>query len=164
MIRDIPHDSHRGPGTRPDADGNHFAEGGDSIALAADLLCPVLITGDSAQQREAVARLIHRGGRFVKVDCATFEDTVFDDATVRTFFFDPIDAMSAAMQARLLVFLDQQATRSTSDPSTGLTRVVAGSDGSVMRRVEADEFSSRLFYRLNVIHLVASELGMAVPT
>jgi DNA-binding NtrC family response regulator len=139
-------------------------QGDDPIKLAARVNCPVLITADSVEQREAVARLIHQEGRFVKVDCATIDDSVFDDTIVGTLFIDLIDTMGSSMQTRLSLFLEQQAMRRTSHSTPGLPRIITGSDGSVMRRIAANQFNENLFYRLNLIHIEASELRMGFGT
>jgi DNA-binding NtrC family response regulator len=133
------------------------------IKLAVHADCPVLITGPSVRQREAIARLIHRGGEFVRVDCTSLDDSVFasalDHTTVGTLFLDEIDAMSPPMQARLSRFLEQQAIRRASHSSAGLVRIIAGSDGNLMTRIAGNQFSATLFYRLNLIHIQVSELS-----
>lgn len=139
----------------------------DVITLAANLNCPILISGQSALQREAIARLIHREGQFVRADCATLNEVVFesllDPACGGTLFVDEIGAMSPWMQARFSRFVEQQARRrleATSRSNSGEVRIIAGSDEGLMSSIAAKQFSPTLFYRLNLIHIQVSELGM----
>lgn len=138
----------------------------DVIKLAARVGCPVLITGHSAHHREAVARLIHRGGRFVRVDCTTLDDSVFssvlDHASGGTLFIDEIGVLRPQMQARLSLFLEQHAIRRL-ESTRHAVRVVAGSDANLMSGIAANQFSANLFYRLNLIHIEVSELRMVLP-
>lgn len=105
----------------------------------------------------------------MRVDCTTLDDALFAsalDSTAGTLFFDQIGAISPPMQEQLSSFLEQQAIQrleSTSHSSAGVVRIVAGSDGNLLNRVAANQFSADLFYRLNVIHIQVSELRMVIP-
>ena len=129
----------------------------------------VLLSGP-ADAALAIARRIHqesgwRYGPFIVVDCrvpSTLERRVADafgargsrDSTLRlvqagTAFFHEIACMPAELQRRLD---DQLAERHRSGRSR--RRVVASSSESLVQRVRDGTFDERLFYRLNMIHLV----------
>lgn len=153
----------------------------ETIRLAAQVHVPVLVTSEDPEQRHLCARLIHAsGGRcrgpFVTFpvngqhDATTTHSSVprvaggsgidtdlrhrFDQARGGTLFIDDVCALTAAAQAQLLAFLDEQVPVPYSsvpfaEPDV---RIVAGASRHVDTERAAGAFSQALFYRLNVIH------------
>jgi two-component system, NtrC family, nitrogen regulation response regulator NtrX len=126
----------------------------------------VLITGESGTGKEIVARLVHKGSRRAErpfvllapgaVTEGTFEtalSTIVGQAKGGTLFLDEIADLSAAMQARMLKFLQDGLLP---DPSTGLpteadVRVVSSTSKDLKALVDGGKFRADLFYRLSVV-------------
>jgi DNA-binding NtrC family response regulator len=135
----------------------------------------VLFTGDD-ETAEALARRLHalsgwRYGPFVAVDCAMPDaeprllqllevetPAAPEGATPRlsqsgTVFLREVDKLDPSLQRRLS---DRLATLKT-QPGTQARlrrRVISSSSTPLERRVREGTFDARLFYRLNVIHMV----------
>jgi DNA-binding NtrC family response regulator len=140
----------------------------------------VLVSGETGTGKELVARRIHklsaRGERaFVAVNCSTMSETLleselfghekgaFTDAVALnrglleavdggTLFLDEIGGMDPAVQVKLLrVFEEKKARRigSTRDYSVDV-RIIAATNQSLKKAMEAGKFRSDLYYRLNV--------------
>jgi len=138
----------------------------------------VLFTGDD-ETAEALARRLHdmsgwRDGPFVAVDCALPDaeprllqlleiDTRPAMAPARprlaqsgTVFLREVGKLEPAIQRRLS---DQLATLKTQPGDTRRLRrrVISSSSVPLDSRVEDGTFDARLFYRLNVIHMVIAD-------
>jgi DNA-binding NtrC family response regulator len=140
----------------------------------------VLFTGDH-ETAEALARRLHtlsgwRHGSFVAVDCASPDaeprllqllEVERPEATngtpwptlaqSGTVFLREVGELDPAQQIRLSERLAALRTRPGSARSMR-RRVISSSSIPLESRVENGTFDARLFYRLNVIHLVISNL------
>lgn len=142
----------------------------------------VMITGESGTGKEIVARLIHKGSRrtdrpFVllapgAVSEGTFEtalSTIVAQAKGGTLFLDEVADLTAAMQARLLKFLQDGLLP---DPNTGLpteadVRVISATSKDLKALVEGGKFRADLFYRLSVVPVQMPSLrsrSVDIPT
>jgi DNA-binding NtrC family response regulator len=142
----------------------------------------VLVSGETGTGKELVAHLIHtfskRSGNFVAVNCGAIPDTLFESelfgyeagaftgaqkqrigkiehAQNGTLFFDEIDSMPFAMQAKLLrVLQEREVERIGSNKAVQLDiRIVAATNNDIKSLVEQGKFRADLFYRLNVVAL-----------
>ena len=134
--------------------------------VAARSVARLLITASTTQRVEIVARRIHtasaRADRpFVKAPArdlpraagtlARAWSDVLDTAAGGSVLLSDVEEMPAPVQERLIELLEELARKR--DPS--IARLVSGSTVSLLQRVLAGTFSEQLFYRLNVIHVVA---------
>lgn len=148
----------------------------------------VLILGERGTGKELVARSLHhesrrRGGPFVLVDCSALSATVFEsdlfghergsftgahnrkiglleDAHGGTLFFDEVSHLTAALQGKLLRFLEEKTIRRVGG-RTQLdvdARVVVATNRDLQQMTEAGEFLPDLFDRINVLRLVTPPL------
>lgn len=136
----------------------------------------VLISGGS-DVAEFLAQSIHQGSRratgpFVAVSCVQEDDAavatrLFGDsidqhgalarANHGTVLLNDIDALSAPMQSRLLLFLatGEVASAGSDDGIARVNvRVVSSTEQNLRDRLLRGQFLEDLFYRLNVVHLV----------
>lgn len=143
----------------------------------------VLIEGDTGTGKEVAARAIHRassraGKPFVHINCAALPADLieselfgheagvfvgatrtrygkFEHARGGTVFLDEIDAMSQAVQAKLLDAIQNRViTRLGSNDLVELdTRFVAASKLDLEAEAQAGRFRADLLYRLNVVTL-----------
>ncbi len=151
------------------------------IVAATDV--STLINGESGTGKELLARLIHQGsprhGRpFISVNCAALPENLaesllfghikgsFTGATsdregyIRaagggTLFLDEVAELPAAVQAKLLRFLEQGEIFpvGSSTPLHVNVRIVAATHRDLQREVIEGRFREDLFYRLNVVPL-----------
>ncbi len=125
-----------------------------------------LITAAIAADVEAVARRIHAAGPraafpFVHVsadalptDATGFSEayaSLIDAARGGSLLVTNVEAMPALAQESLIELLAPP--QSASDPLDGV-RLIAGTTVTLHDCVIAGTFSERLFYRLNIIHVV----------
>ena len=148
----------------------------------------VLIHGESGTGKELVARAIHRAskraaGQFVEVNCAAIPQELieselfghekgsftgaaamkrgkFETADNGTIFLDEIADMSLATQAKVLRVLEGQEFQRVGGSKTLKVdvRVVAASNKNLQDEIRKGTFREDLYYRLNVIPLVAPPL------
>ena len=148
----------------------------------------VLITGESGTGKELVARAIHfnsprLGKPFLALNCAAiprelleselfgFEKGAFTGATERktgkfeqanggTLFLDEIGDMPLELQAKLLrVLQEKEITRTGGNAVIPVdVRIVAATNQDLGKKVQAKEFRSDLFYRLNVVPIALPPL------
>jgi DNA-binding NtrC family response regulator len=129
----------------------------------------LLITASTSQDVETVARRIHtasaRADRpFVQaracdlpLAAGTLREAcsdVLDTAAGGSVLLRDVEEMPAAVQDLLIGLLEE--LERERDPSVAV-RLIAGSTVSLLQRVLAETFSAQLFYRLNVIHVVARD-------
>lgn len=148
----------------------------------------VLVLGESGTGKEVIAREIHRAsGRarkpFVAVNCSAIPEGLleselfghekgaftgavrqkkgrFEIADGGTIFLDEIGDMSAALQAKLLRFLQDhtfQRVGGSSDTNVDV-RVIAATNRDLDAAVADGSFREDLFFRLNVVSIVVPPL------
>ncbi len=144
----------------------------------------VLLSGESGTGKGWVARVIHNlsprsRGPFVEVNCAglaaTFLDSelfghekgthpdakerkagLFELADHGTIFLDEIAELTPDLQPKLLEFLGTKRFRrlgGTRELSADV-RLIAATNGDLVREVEGGRFREDLYYQLNVVTLV----------
>ncbi|MEW5853335.1 MAG: sigma-54 dependent transcriptional regulator [Myxococcota bacterium] len=141
----------------------------------------VLITGESGTGKELIAAALHEHsprakGPFIKLHCAALAETLleselfghergaftgavsrrdgrFQQAHGGTLFLDEIGEISAAIQVKLLRFLQEhQFERVGGNQTISVdVRVVAATNRDLFRRVKEGHFREDLYYRLNVV-------------
>lgn len=146
---------------------------------------PVMVSGDSGTGKELAARLIHDLGPrseqpFVAVNCGAIpselmeseffghkkgsftgadadKDGLFQNANGGTLFLDEVADLPLNMQVKLLRVIQEKRVRAIGDKQEVPidTRILSASHKPLKPMVEADQFRSDLYFRLNVI-----ELGM----
>ncbi|HXB69547.1 MAG TPA: sigma-54 dependent transcriptional regulator [Candidatus Acidoferrales bacterium] len=144
---------------------------------------PVLITGETGTGKEMCARAIHhlsprRSFPFIPVDCAAIPDHLFENelfghargaytdaqsdqkglvslAGGGMLFLDEIDTLPAAVQAKLLRFLQERTYRPLGSDRfmRSDVRVVTATNQNIERCVRSGAFRSDLYFRLNVLRL-----------
>jgi transcriptional regulator with PAS, ATPase and Fis domain len=143
----------------------------------------VLITGESGTGKDLIAKVVHytssRASRpFLNITCSALPETLleselfghergaFTDARQQkrglleqaddgTVFLDEIGEMTAALQAKLLRFLEEKTFRrvgGTADVHVDV-RVVAATHRQLEEFVRAGKFREDLYYRLNVLRI-----------
>ena len=150
------------------------------VAQVAPSEASVLILGESGTGKEVIAQGIHRGsgraeGPFVPVNCGAIPGELleselfghekgaftgaistrqgrFELAAGGTLFLDEIGDMPLPMQVKLLRVLQERCFERVGSNRTQRcdVRVIAATHQDLERRVEAGDFRTDLFYRLNV--------------
>lgn len=148
----------------------------------------VLILGESGTGKENIARDVHRqskrsDGPFIKVNCAAIpeelieselfgsdkgaftgavgqRDGKFLQADGGTLFLDEIGDMSLSVQAKVLRALEQGEFERVGGSETIKVdvRVLAATNKDLATQVETGDFREDLFFRLNVVPIVAPPL------
>ncbi|MCL5770223.1 MAG: sigma-54 dependent transcriptional regulator [Planctomycetes bacterium] len=143
--------------------------------------CTVLIQGESGTGKELVAQSLHEAspraaGPCVIVDCATLHDTLLESqlfghargaftgavgettgfiraADGGTLFLDEIGELDAAVQAKLLRFLQEKTVTPVGAVSPVFVdvRVLAATHYNLEQLVRQRRFREDLFFRLNVM-------------
>ena len=146
----------------------------------------VLVTGETGVGKELIARAIHylgpRAGQpFVTVDCGAIPEHLVEnelfghvrgaytdaasssrgliqEAGSGTLFLDEVEALSLAVQAKFLRFLQDRQYRPLGQSKylASEVRVLAATNLNLAEAVEEKKFRADLYYRLNVI-------PMAIP-
>ncbi len=160
----------------------------EQIATVAPLNSWILITGENGTGKELIARAIHAGSKraaeaFVAVNCAAIPEELieselfghekgaftgavaqkkgkFDLANGGTIFLDEIADMSLKTQAKVLRILQEQAFERVGGRQTIQVdvRVLAATNKSLPDAIKNNQFREDLYYRLNVIPVVAPPL------
>jgi len=157
-------------------------------AKAARGNAPVLIQGETGTGKEYLARAIHYLGEraeqsMVTLNCGGFPDELLENelfghekgaftsantakiglceiADGGTLFLDEITHMSAAMQVKVLRFVEDYSFMRLggTKPITVDVRIIAASNQPIEELVKSDQFREDLYYRLNVIPLSLAPL------
>ncbi len=157
-------------------------------AKAAEGTAPVLIQGETGTGKEYLARAIHYLGEraeraMVTLNCGGFPDELLENelfghekgaftsantakvglceiADGGTLFLDEITHMSAAMQVKLLRFVEDHSFMRLggTQPVTVDVRIIAASNQPLEKMVASGQFREDLYYRLNVIPLLLPPL------
>ncbi len=138
---------------------------------------PVLITGETGTGKELFARAIHQlsgaTGRFVPVNVAGLDDTIFTDtlfghrkgaftgaeetrrgliesAADGTLFLDEIGDLSSSSQVKLLRLLQEQEYYpiGSDTPKKSAARILTSTNRDVREAVQQGTFRNDLYYRL----------------
>ncbi len=148
----------------------------------------VLVMGESGVGKELVAKAIHRSsnrsqGPFITINCGAIPETLleselfghekgsFTSADTRrkgkieyadggTLFLDEIGELSAALQVKLLRFLQEhQIERIGGRETIGVNvRVIAATNRDLKQEISEKRFREDLYYRLGVVTVVVPPL------
>jgi DNA-binding NtrC family response regulator len=129
----------------------------------------LLITASTEHGAETLARRVHAAGPrapspFVHLWAGDFPvgpqalreycGTVLDGAAGGSMLIDAVEDMPPPVQEALIELLT--GLESTRRPSAAV-RLISGTTVSLLDRIAAGTFSEQLFYRLNIIHLMACD-------
>jgi Nif-specific regulatory protein len=158
------------------------------IAGVLDVDCTLLITGESGTGKGVIARTIHahgsrRDGPFLTVDCGALPENLLEgelfgykrgaftgaerdrvglleEANGGVLFLDEIANTSIGLQARLLRVLQEREVRRLGENQARRVnvRVIAATNADLPSLIVQGRFRQDLFYRLNVIPVVAPPL------
>jgi len=148
----------------------------------------VLLRGETGTGKDLVARVIHRNSEraahpLVNITCTALSESLleselfghergaFTDAKTQkkglleladggTIFLDEIGDMPAALQAKLLRFLEERKFRRVGGTKeiTVDVRVIAATNRDIEKAIEEGKFRRDLMYRLNVVTVVLPPL------
>ena len=155
----------------------------DLVKDVAPTESPVLLVGETGTGKELLANIFHnesrrRSGPFMAVNCGALPDTLLEselfgyekgaftgaasrrmgkieNAAGGTLFLDEVEAMSPAMQIRLLRVLQERTLQrlgSSADVSTDF-RVIAATNTDPAELINAGTLRSDLYYRLSVFQV-----------
>jgi len=155
----------------------------NSISKVAVLDCTVLIQGETGTGKELVAKAIHqlsprRGNRFLAINCGSFSQELlsnelfghekeaftgavrskkgmFEASSGGTLLLDEIGDTPTPMQVQLLRVLQEKTiirVGGTEEIPVD-SRVLAATNQSLKKKVEAGQFREDLYYRLNVFEI-----------
>jgi DNA-binding NtrC family response regulator len=150
------------------------------IRRAAPVAGTVLVTGETGTGKELAARAIHAGSAradrpFIALNCAALTESLLENelfghgkgaftgadaaragliehASGGTLFLDEIGTMSKALQAKMLRAVEAGEVRRIGENDSRRidVRFVAATNVDLKSMVDAGEFRSDLYYRLNV--------------
>lgn len=160
-----------------------------AIEMIAPTPATVLIEGETGVGKELAARAIHATSErathpFIAVNCGAIPEGIvesvlfghekgaftgaieahrgyFERASGGTLFLDEVDALTPAVQVRLLrVLQDGELERVGAQRCLSVdVRIVAATNFGLARAVEEGSFRQDLFYRLNVVNLFIPRLA-----
>ena len=162
-------------------DSREMRQVGNLIRLVGGRRATVLITGETGTGKELAARALHLAGPrrqapWVAVNCSALPENLleaelfghvrgaftgavqgrlgrFEQAQNGTLFLDEIGELPLELQAKLLRVLQEREFQRLGSSETVHcdARVIAASNGDLVRRIEQGRFREDLFYRLNVV-------------
>ena len=134
------------------------------LASAFECNLNVMITGERGVGKTSMARRIHRRGRRAAGRCViarspgvldSIESLARARAQASVVQIEDAERTSSAIQARLLELIERQ---TNGRAAIACARFITVSNANLFELVQCDEFSERLFYRLNPIHLIIPPL------
>ncbi|MBI5444512.1 MAG: sigma-54-dependent Fis family transcriptional regulator [Deltaproteobacteria bacterium] len=153
----------------------------DLIEKVAKTDARILITGETGVGKELVAKAIHynslRNKRpFVALNCGALPESLleselfgyekgaftgagqsrpgkFEYAQGGTIFLDEVGDISAAMQVKLLRVLQERVFErvGSNEPISSDVRIISATNQNLEEKIEARQFRTDLFYRLNTV-------------
>jgi two-component system C4-dicarboxylate transport response regulator DctD len=159
-----------------------------AILHLADIDVDMLITGETGTGKEVAARALHdfgrrRAGPFVAINCAAIPESIFESevfghekgaytgaAGVRqgklayasggTVFFDEIESMPLALQAKVLRVIQERVVEplGSNTPIPIDVRFIGASKADLRQESEAGRFRPDLYFRLSTIDLALPPL------
>ncbi len=165
-----------------------LAELQKTIRQIGPLQVNILVHGESGTGKELIARAIHteserRSFPFVAVNCGAVPETLFESiffghekgaftgatrthagflekAHGGTLFLDEVGELTPKGQVALLRFLEDQEFFRVGGATTRKAdvRIIAATNRNLDQVVEQQQFRADLYYRLNVVHLLAPSL------
>lgn len=131
----------------------------------------VLIAGGDAAARAALAKLIHRKSRRRRSSLVVLGgtdpagrsevepggNTLVLKKPGRTLFIEELATLDGPTQDELLQMLDTRAGHWKDGAIARKTRIITGTGHDVLERLASRLFNTRLFYRLNVIHITLAD-------
>ncbi len=160
----------------------------DIIDRIKDTNATILITGESGTGKELIAQKIHTTSNrhnmpFVAINCAAMPGELLESelfgykkgsftgaykdeigiirrADKGTLLLDEIGEMDLKLQSKLLRFLQDKEVRHVGDATTHKVdiRVICITNKDLKKEVELGNFREDLYYRINVINIVAPPL------
>jgi DNA-binding NtrC family response regulator len=148
----------------------------------------VLVTGETGTGKELIARYIHHfshrsHGPLVKINCGTLPDELMESEVLGfqkgaftdahrtkmgrlemadggTLFIDEIGDLSPSVQVKFLPILeDKEFSRLGGDRDRPVdVRLIAATNSNLWEKAREGKFRKDLFYRLNVVHILAPPL------
>ncbi len=155
----------------------------DILPAIAETSSTVLIEGETGTGKELFARAIHnvsprKKKPFVAVNCGALPDSLLESelfgyragaftdarkdkpgrvaaAEGGTLFLDEVGDVSAALQVRLLRFLQERVYEplGSTQPVGADVRMIAATNKNLTALVESRQFRDDLYYRINVVRL-----------
>ncbi len=147
---------------------------------------PILILGETGVGKEGIARILHRSsgrapGPFIAINCAAIPADLLEAelfgigkavatgvaerkgkfvlAAGGTLFLDEIGDMPRDLQAKLLRTLQEKEIQPVGGSAEPIdARVIAATNSSLSRRIEAGTFRNDLYYRLAGMVLTVPQL------
>lgn len=166
----------------------HIKEVTEIIARVKDTHATILITGESGTGKELIAKKIHTSSNradrpFLAINCAAIPGELLESelfgyrkgsftgaykdeigiirrADKGTILLDEIGDMDLKLQSKLLRFLQDKEVRNVGSARSHKVdvRVICITNKDLKKEVEAGNFREDLYYRINVINIVAPPL------